>query len=241
MPRVRFDLLFILLVLIVHIAVFTAPVNALLDRWFTTDDAFYYFQVARNISEGYGSTFDRIHPANGYHPLWMLLMIPVFSLARLDEFFPLRVVVLISVMLSAGSGLLLYRLLARLIARHAAYAGLHQLHHRVALQLLGACNRGGHCGASRSCRPRSARTGSSTCRHPAQPNPAPAQQQHSQHQRQQPQVQDEVQHLRTVAGALPPPQNAHPGQAADGHQKGQGPEKRAQLKGFLSPRLASRR
>lgn len=120
MPRVRFDLLFILLVLIVHIAVFTAPVNALLDRWFTTDDAFYYFQVARNISEGYGSTFDRIHPANGYHPLWMLLMIPVFSLARLDEFFPLRVVVLISVMLSAGSGLLLYRLLARLIARPLA-------------------------------------------------------------------------------------------------------------------------
>ncbi len=134
MPKIRFGLFFVFVVLVVHIAVIAAPVNSLLDRWFTTDDAFYYFQVARNISEGHGSTFDRIHPANGYHPLWMLVMIPVFSLARLDLYLPLRLVVLISVLLSAGTGLLLYHHLSRLIARPLAvlaaffwafYAPLH--------------------------------------------------------------------------------------------------------------------
>ncbi len=134
MPKIRFGFWFILLVLVVHISVLTAPVNSLLDRWFTTDDAFYYFQVARNIAEGHGSTFDRIHPANGYHPLWMLVMIPVFSLARLDVYLPLRLVVLVSVLLSAGTGVLLYHHLSRLVARPLAvlaaffwvfYAPLH--------------------------------------------------------------------------------------------------------------------
>lgn len=37
----------------------------------TPDDAFYYFEVARNICAGRGSTFDGLNPTNGYHPLWM--------------------------------------------------------------------------------------------------------------------------------------------------------------------------
>jgi hypothetical protein len=44
------------------------------------DDAFYYFQVAKNIGLGNGSTFDGIHATNGYHPLWQILLIPIFSL-----------------------------------------------------------------------------------------------------------------------------------------------------------------
>ena len=42
------------------------------------DDAFYYFTIARNIVEGYGSTFDRLAPTNGYHPLWLLVLVPIF-------------------------------------------------------------------------------------------------------------------------------------------------------------------
>ncbi len=41
------------------------------------DDAFYYFQIARNLAEGKFSTFDGgITQTNGYHPLWMLLITP---------------------------------------------------------------------------------------------------------------------------------------------------------------------
>lgn len=39
----------------------------------TVDDAFYYFTIARNVADGQGSTFDGLHPTNGYHPLWLVL------------------------------------------------------------------------------------------------------------------------------------------------------------------------
>lgn len=38
------------------------------------DDSFYYIQTARNLAQGYGSTFDRLNPTNGYHPLWLILL-----------------------------------------------------------------------------------------------------------------------------------------------------------------------
>src|SRR5215475_3514123 len=65
------------------------------NTWFSRDDAYYYFKVAQNISEGHGSTFDGIHPTNGYHPLWMLICIPIFALARFDLILPLRVLLLV--------------------------------------------------------------------------------------------------------------------------------------------------
>ena len=82
-------------------------------RWFTRDDAYYYFKVAQNISEGYGSTFDRINPTNGYHPLWMLICVPIFALARFDLILPLRVLLLIMSGFSVATGILLYRLLGK--------------------------------------------------------------------------------------------------------------------------------
>lgn len=46
----------------------------------TFDDAFYYAEIARNLSEGAGSTFDTINVTNGYHPLWQGLATTVFLL-----------------------------------------------------------------------------------------------------------------------------------------------------------------
>ncbi|CRK60316.1 hypothetical protein [Alloactinosynnema sp. L-07] len=46
------------------------------------DDAFYYFGVAAHIAGGDGSTFNGMDPTNGYHPLWLLLLVPVFSIAQ---------------------------------------------------------------------------------------------------------------------------------------------------------------
>jgi hypothetical protein len=47
----------------------------------TYDDGFYYFKIAQQIASGAGSTFDGVHPTNGYHPLWLLCLVPVFWLA----------------------------------------------------------------------------------------------------------------------------------------------------------------
>jgi hypothetical protein len=48
--------------------------------FFVSDDAYYYLNVARNITHGAGSSFDGINPSNGYHPLWMLCLLPVYWL-----------------------------------------------------------------------------------------------------------------------------------------------------------------
>ena len=86
------------------------------NRWFTRDDAYYYFKVAQNISEGLGSTFDGVNLANGYHPLWMLVNIPIFSLARFDLVLPLRILLLLMGALHAATGILLYRLISRVLS-----------------------------------------------------------------------------------------------------------------------------
>lgn len=47
---------------------------------FFADDSFFYLVVGRNFALGYGSTFNRLMPTNGYHPLWMLLCAAVYRI-----------------------------------------------------------------------------------------------------------------------------------------------------------------
>jgi hypothetical protein len=81
----------ILIVLVMSISLYAALSDGqnLSWKWFTRDDAYYYFKVAQNISEGKGSTFDGINPTNGYHPLWIEYK-PIFALTRFDLILPLR-------------------------------------------------------------------------------------------------------------------------------------------------------
>jgi hypothetical protein len=100
-------------------AAFSAPHN-FSTRWFVRDDAYYYFKVAQNIAEGHGSTFDGMNLANGYHPLWMLVCIPIFALARFDLILPLRVLLMVMAVISAATGVLMFRLLRKVIAEPLA-------------------------------------------------------------------------------------------------------------------------
>ncbi len=109
-----FEWLLVLLVLLpqLYVAVFAADVT-FPRNWFTRDDSFYYYKVAQNISEGYGSTFDGINPTNGYHPLWMLICIPIFALARFDLILPLRILLLVMAVLGAVTSVALGRFVTR--------------------------------------------------------------------------------------------------------------------------------
>jgi len=89
------------------------------NNWFIRDDAYYYFKIAQNISQGLGSTLDGIHLTNGYHPLWMLVCIPIFALARFDLILPLRVLLIVMSLLSVSTAILLYRLLWATVSRPA--------------------------------------------------------------------------------------------------------------------------
>lgn len=113
--KLWFEILLVVVVAGFHIYAAVAPANNMM-AWYSTDDAFYYFKVAQNISEGYGSTFDRISQTNGYHPLWLLVCIPVFALARYDLVLPLRVLILVMAAFNAGTAILLYRMLRKFIS-----------------------------------------------------------------------------------------------------------------------------
>jgi len=117
--RISFEAGLIILSLLFHFYMIFSPADSLVN-WYTSDDAFYYFQVARNVANGLGATFDGINLTNGFHPLWMLVCIPVFSLAQFDLFLPLRLLALISAALNTAAGILLYRLLKKYLSQGVA-------------------------------------------------------------------------------------------------------------------------
>ncbi len=102
------------LTLAVHLAWAAADGYRVLD-WFHIDDAFYYFVIARNVLQGYGVTFDRLGPTNGFQPLWMLLCLPVMALEPLGWLVPFRVLIVISGVLHGLTGWVLYRAARRFL------------------------------------------------------------------------------------------------------------------------------
>ncbi|MBN1230664.1 MAG: hypothetical protein JXA19_02235 [Anaerolineales bacterium] len=104
-----FEIFLLCLILIPHVVLACHNPNTVLD-WYTSDDAFYYFQAAKNIAAGDGSTFDGITLTNGYHPLWMLILIPVFWFARFSHLLPLRILMVLLGLLNVGSGIFLYNM-----------------------------------------------------------------------------------------------------------------------------------
>ncbi len=106
-----FEISLIIVVLGLHLYVAFSDAYNLPNAWYTRDDAYYYFKVAQNITEGKGSSFDGINPTNGYHPLWMLICIPIFFLARYDLILPLRVLVMVMAGINLATGILIYRYL----------------------------------------------------------------------------------------------------------------------------------
>lgn len=83
------------------------------------DDASYFMTTARNIAAGRGMTFDGIHPSNGFQPLWLLLLVPLFLLHGAPETM-IRLVVLLQGALLVSACLLLYRAHARLFSPRTA-------------------------------------------------------------------------------------------------------------------------
>src|SRR4026207_902997 len=111
-----FEIFLVIVVMSMSLYAALSDAQNLSRHWFTRDDAYYYFKVAQNISEGRGSTFDGINLTNGYHPLWMLICVPIFALARFDLILPLRVLLLVMSGLSVATGIVLYRLIGKVFA-----------------------------------------------------------------------------------------------------------------------------
>jgi len=106
-----FEIILVVAILSVHLIAAQADPYAFPNNWFVRDDAYYYFKVAQNIAEGHGSTFDGINITNGYHPLWMLICIPIFAFAKYDLILPLRILLMVIAVIQAATSVILYRLI----------------------------------------------------------------------------------------------------------------------------------
>ena len=113
------EILIALVALIPFLYIAFSPSKSMLN-WYSNDDAYFYFKVAQNIASGNGSTFDGIGLTNGYHPLWLLICIPIFTLAKFDLILPLRVIIIVSACISILTGLILHRLLSRRLSKRTA-------------------------------------------------------------------------------------------------------------------------
>lgn len=91
--------------------VLTAPVGDLVEM--VPDDAFYFLGIADNLAAGRGPTFDGIHPTNGYHPLWaMVLVVPA---AVLGDDGLVRAALLIGATLAVGGYLALAHVTGQIV------------------------------------------------------------------------------------------------------------------------------
>ncbi len=88
----------------------------------TFDDGFYYLKIAQNIALGNGSTFDGIHPTNGYQPLWLVCLVPLFWISA-DPASAQNLATLLQGALFAASVVLLYSALRLRAGRSAASLG----------------------------------------------------------------------------------------------------------------------
>lgn len=84
-----------------------------------SDDFYYYLKTAMNVVAGKGSTFDGSIATNGYHPLWMLLLIALVGVtgSGLGALAPLAVIVAGT---TAATFWLSERLAARVMGRSGA-------------------------------------------------------------------------------------------------------------------------
>lgn len=87
------------------------PLQTTLSR-FVFEDAFYYLRVAHSLVEGHGSSFDGIHPTNGYHPLWMLICMLLASAFPLSANMPVHILLSMCAGFHVLAALMIYKIVS---------------------------------------------------------------------------------------------------------------------------------
>jgi hypothetical protein len=103
----------ILAALFVRLIFAFAPFNWLLERGILPDDAFYYFKIAENIANGHGITFDGVAQTNGFHPLWLFVITPIFFFIH-QKIMAIHAVLALNALIGALSVFILYKIFLQL-------------------------------------------------------------------------------------------------------------------------------
>ncbi len=82
--------------------------------YLVSDDAYYYFTIARNlVSRGMLST-DGIMPTNGFHPLWLFLITPIFLFFKTHHWLCIHFTLTLTAIFDTAAAFLIYRCLEKL-------------------------------------------------------------------------------------------------------------------------------
>jgi hypothetical protein len=87
------------------------------------DDAAYFFKIAENVARGAGETFDGLNRTNGYQPLWMYLLVPVYYVREAAPETLCRVVLAAQTIMLAAATALLYAWCTRFFLRRIVLVG----------------------------------------------------------------------------------------------------------------------
>jgi hypothetical protein len=74
------------------------------------DDAYYYFTIARNMIAGLGPTFDCLAPTNGFHPLWLLVLLPLYKFFGFSLWLPIQMAMSLIAIFDLISGIVIYKI-----------------------------------------------------------------------------------------------------------------------------------
>jgi len=100
--------------LAVRLVVALADYRSLIAQDIYQDDAFYYFKIAQNIVGGRGVTFDGVTATNGFHPLYLALLLPIMAASGGDLIAPIHASAILLTAVALATGLLIFRLTLRL-------------------------------------------------------------------------------------------------------------------------------
>jgi hypothetical protein len=106
--------------LLYHLAVASQDFAVLAENGFLYDDSFYAFKIARNIALGNGPTFDGVHPTNGFQPLYVFLLVPLYWVFRSDLISPIYAALVFSALFSAIGAVLLFKIVGRYTSEKVA-------------------------------------------------------------------------------------------------------------------------
>lgn len=98
------------------------PIPTQLDKT-VPDDAYYYFLSARNAAAGRGPSVDGLNASNGWHPLWMLVNLPIFAPTYADQDTPVRIALALGAISDSLVAVVIYSALRRLQSESAAVVG----------------------------------------------------------------------------------------------------------------------
>src|SRR5581483_7482191 len=96
------------------------PLPTLITRY-NADDMYYYLTIARQILAGNGISFDGLAPTNGFHPLYLLLLVGLDALNPKGTQTNIYVALTILCIANVATALVLYELVRRVTRRDTAF------------------------------------------------------------------------------------------------------------------------